>query len=65
MQICIHTQTQIYTNMIILKTSEKIHTVLANMLLKDHPTSFKQLFLLTEELGKELGLTEIFLNKIL
>lgn len=51
--------------MIILKTSEKIHTVLANMLLKDHPTSFKQLFLLTEELGKELGLTEIFLNKIL
>lgn len=65
MQICIHTQTQIHTNMIILKTSEKIHTVLANMLLKDHPTSFKQLFLLTEELGKELGLTEIFLNKIL
>lgn len=65
MQICIHTQTQIHTNMIILKTSEKIHTVLANMLLKDHPTSFKELFLLTEELGKELGLTEIFLNKIL
>lgn len=56
MQVCIHTQTQIHTNMIILKTSGKIHTVLANiMLLKDHPTSFKQLFLLTEELGKELG----------
>ena len=65
MQICMHTQTQIHTNTIILKTSGKIHTVLANMLLEDHPTSFKQLFLLTEELGKKLVLTEIFLNKVL